>query len=105
MNPIPGSIVSSRIRPFDEIRSEFELRNANGFDGKIIITPHLINIHLISPMGCNFSQLYDPIGSDCKIQSDSNTIDPLVIPQPGFYESEGFLIGSLSNPIRSDYRI
>jgi hypothetical protein len=36
----------------------------NGSDGKIIITPHLITIHLISTMGCNFTQLSDPIGSD-----------------------------------------
>jgi hypothetical protein len=43
----------------------------NGSDGKIIITPHLITIHLISTMGCNFTQLSDPIGSDCKIRSDS----------------------------------
>ncbi len=31
----------------------------NGSDGKIIITPHLI-----STMGCNFTQLSDPIRSD-----------------------------------------
>jgi hypothetical protein len=28
-------------------------------DGKIIITPHLITIHLISTMGCKFTQLSD----------------------------------------------
>ncbi len=58
----------------------------NGSDGKIIITPHLITVHLTSTMGCNFTQLSDPIGSDCRIRSDSNTMDPLVIPQPGSYE-------------------
>ncbi len=40
----------------------------SGSDGKIIITPHLITIHLISTMGCNFTQLSDPIGSDCRIR-------------------------------------
>jgi hypothetical protein len=39
----------------------------NGSDGKIIITPHLITIHLISTMGCNFTQLSDPIRSDYRI--------------------------------------
>ncbi len=42
-----------------------------GSDGKIVITPHLITIHLISTMGCNFTQLSDPIGSDCRFRSDS----------------------------------
>jgi hypothetical protein len=32
----------------------------NGSDGRIIITPHLITIHLISTMGCNFTQPSDP---------------------------------------------
>jgi hypothetical protein len=36
----------------------------NRSDGKIIITPHLITIHLSSTMGCNFTQLSDPIRSD-----------------------------------------
>ncbi len=40
----------------------------NGSDGKIIITPRLITIHLISTMGCNFTQLSDPIGSDYRFQ-------------------------------------
>jgi hypothetical protein len=31
----------------------------NGSDGKIIITPHLITNHLISTIGCNFTQLSD----------------------------------------------
>jgi hypothetical protein len=39
----------------------------NGSDDKIIITPHLITNHLISTIGCNFTQLSDPIGSN-KIQ-------------------------------------
>jgi hypothetical protein len=43
-------------------------------------------IHLISIMGCNFTQLFDPIGSNCRIRSDAKTMDPLVIPQPGSYE-------------------
>ncbi len=58
----------------------------NGSDGKIIIIPHLITIHLTSTMGCNFTELSDPIGSDCRIRSDSNTMDSLVIPQPVSYE-------------------
>jgi hypothetical protein len=33
-------------------------RTTNGSDGKIIITPHLIPIHLISTMECNFRILY-----------------------------------------------
>ncbi len=56
----------------------------NGSDGKILITPHLIPIHLISTMGFNFTQLYNPIESGCRIRSDSNTVDSLVIPQPEF---------------------
>jgi hypothetical protein len=55
----------------------------NGSDGKIISTPHLITINLISTMRCNFTQLSDPIGSDCRIRSDSNTMDSLLIPQRG----------------------
>ncbi len=51
----------------------------NRSNGKIIITPHLITIHFISTMGCNFAQLFDPIGSDYRIRSNSNTIDPHVI--------------------------
>jgi len=35
---------------------------------RIIITPHLIIIHSISTMGCNFTQLLDSIRSDCKIR-------------------------------------
>jgi hypothetical protein len=31
----------------------------DGSDGKIIITPHWITIHLISTMRCNFTQLSD----------------------------------------------
>ncbi len=58
----------------------------NGSDGKILITPHLITIHLTSTMGCNFTQLSDALGSDCRIQLDSNTMDPLVIPKPASYE-------------------
>ncbi len=58
-----------------------------GFYGKLIITPHLITIHVISTMRCNFTQLSDPIESDCRIRSNSQSMDPLVIPQPGSYES------------------
>jgi hypothetical protein len=75
-----------------------------GSDGKIIITPHLITIHLISTMGCNFTQLSDPIRSDCRIRSNSNTMDPLVVPQPGSYEFQRIPTELPSDPIRSDYR-
>jgi hypothetical protein len=71
-------------------------------DGQIIITLHLIPIHLINTMGCNFTQLSDPIGSDCRIGSDSNTMDPLVIPQPGPYEFHRIPTKIPSDPIRSD---
>ncbi len=54
MNPIPGPIGSSRIRRNPGCGT------TNGSNSKIIITPHLITIHLISTMGCNFIQLSDP---------------------------------------------
>jgi hypothetical protein len=57
-----------------------------GSDGKVIITRHLITIDLTSIVGYNFTELSDPIGSDCRIRSDSNTMDRLLIPQPGAYE-------------------
>ncbi len=75
----------------------------NGSDGKIIIT-HLITIHLIGTMGCNFTQLSDANRSDCRIRSDSNTMDLLVIPQPGFYEFYRIPTELSLDPIRSDYR-
>jgi hypothetical protein len=80
MNPI-----SDPVGPDHPMKSD---RNpgygiASGSDGKFITTPHLITIYLTSTMGCNFTQLSDPIGSDCRTRSDSNTMDPLVIPQPG----------------------
>ncbi len=97
MNPIPGPIGFDRPTKSDRNPG---YRITNGSDGKIIIT-HLITIHLISTMGCNFTQLSDPIGSDCRIRWDSNTVDPLVIPRSGSYEfrrirrnSHRFLIGS-----------
>jgi hypothetical protein len=57
-------------------------------------------IHLISTMGCNFTELSDPIGSDCRIRSDSNTMDPLVIPQAESYEFHRIPTKLLSNPIK-----
>jgi hypothetical protein len=87
------------------IRRNLGCETTNGSDGKIIITPHLIIIHSISTMGCNFTQLFDPIGSDCRILSDSNTMDPLVIPQPGSYEFHQIPTELPSDPIRSDCRI
>jgi hypothetical protein len=57
-------------------------------DGKIIITPDLIIIHLVSTMGGSFTQLSDHIGFDCRIQSDSYRIT----------------MGSFSDTIRSVYR-
>jgi hypothetical protein len=72
----------------------------NESNGKIIITPHLITIHLIGTMGCSFTQLSDANGSDCRIQSDFNTMDLLMIPP----NSDGATIGSVSDSIRSDYR-
>jgi hypothetical protein len=55
-------------------------------------------------MGCNFTQLSDPIGSDCQIRSDSNTIDSLVISQPGCYEFHRISteLPSVSYRIQSD---
>jgi hypothetical protein len=82
------------------IRQNPGCRTTNGFDGKIIITPHLIIIHLISTMGCNFTQLSDPIKSDCRIRSDSNTMDPLVVPQPESYGFQQILTELPSVPYR-----
>ncbi len=77
------------------IRQNLGCRTTNGFDGKIIITPHLI-----STMGCNFTQLSDPIESDCRIRSDSNTMDPLVVPQPESYGFQKILTETPSVPYR-----
>jgi hypothetical protein len=68
MNPIPGPIGSDHPKKSDRNPG---CGTTNGSDGKIIITLHLITIHLISTMGCNFTQLSDPIGSECRIRSDS----------------------------------
>jgi hypothetical protein len=57
----------SDTRP-DQIRRNTGCGTTNGSDVKIIITGHLITIHLISTMGCNFTQLSDPIGSDYRIR-------------------------------------
>ncbi len=56
MNPISGPIGFGRIRPSERNPG---CGTTNGSDGKIIITPHLIIIHLISTMRCNFTQLSD----------------------------------------------
>ena len=72
----------------------------DGSDGKIKITTHVIKIHLTGTMESNFIQLSDPIGSDCRIRSDSNTMDPDVVPFHDPMNSIGFR----RNPIGS-YRI
>ncbi len=80
----PDRISSDSIIPMKSDRNP-GCGTTNGSDGKIIITPRLITIHLISTVECNFTQLSDPIGSDCRIRSDSNPMDPLVVSQPGSY--------------------
>jgi hypothetical protein len=75
----------------------------DGSGDKIIITPHLITIHLTSTMGCNFIQLSGPIGCDCSTRSDFNTMDSLVIPQPESYEFHRIPTELPSVPIRSDF--
>ncbi len=54
MNPIPGPIGSDHPTKFDRNPG---CGTTNGSNSKIIITPHLITIHLISTMGCDFTQL------------------------------------------------
>ncbi len=84
MNPIPG-----QIRPSEEIRSE----SGDGSDGRIIITTHLISIHLISTMGFNFIRLSDSIGSDFRIRMWFRFSDPMNSTE--FRQnSNRFLIGS-----------
>jgi hypothetical protein len=96
MNPIPDPIGSDHSTKFDQNPG---CGITKGSDGKMIIT-HLITIHLMSTMRCNFSQLSDPIGSDSGIRSDSNTMDALVISQPGSYGFHRILTKLSSVPYR-----
>jgi len=90
----------------DRIRSDPIIRRNPGegityrSDGRIIITTHLISIHLISTMGFNFTRLLDSIGYDCRVRSDSSTRNPDVILFPRSHEFHRILTELQSVPYR-----